>query len=102
MKYIKKFENSNTQYKVGDIVRVTIKDTISDNTKNFVNSNPGKIISIDNIMRDPYPYSIDFIDNIPEQTYSTFVLKKDEIIRLATPEEIKFFNTKKEASKYNL
>ena len=102
MKYIKKFENSNTEYKVGDIVRVTIKSQISDSTKKFVNFNTGEIISIDNNKHNPYPYEIDFIDNLPEQTYSKFVLKKDEILRLATTEEIEIFNTKKEANKYNL
>ena len=103
MIYIKKFENSYTQYKIGDFVRVLTKNKIIDDIRDFVNSNTGKIVYIDNSLNNnSYPYEIEFPENIPNRNNSKFVFTKKEISRLATPEEIEMFNIKKEMSKYNL
>lgn len=102
MKYIKHFEKLDDDYKVGDVVRVILYGITSDETRDFVNSNPGVIININIPETDYYPYVIDFIDKLPNKPNSTYVFTKSEIERRATPEEIELLNIKIELKKYNI
>ena len=94
MKYLKKYEEVQNEYGVGDYVLLDLDEIDKDNEKNgySINSKPdgdcGKIISKDS--NELYPYGVKlYTDDI-------FLTKNEEIKRLLKPAEIEEFKIKKE------
>ena len=102
MKYIKKFETSKDKYEVGDIVKIKIKTNMPQTICDYLNSHVGEIIRINFNSDSSYPYILTFFEDIPGYRFTEFPIKENEFLRKATPLEIKEFNAKKIAKKYNL
>lgn len=102
MKYLKRFENEEYEYNVGDIVQVKIADyDLNNDIMLIVNNNAGQIINIDD-NNHPFIYKIDYVETFPNSDFSNINVKSSEILRYSTQEEIDEFEIKKNARKYNL
>lgn len=98
MKYIKKYEENDINYNEGDYVILNLDAIRIENDKNnfskIPSSNIGIIILKNRNMA--YPYLIQTSDK------NTFVIKKEEILRLANLKEIEAYKLKEDTNKYNL
>jgi len=109
MKYLRTFESSeeiNSEYKVGDYIKIDIKnkdvlnflegnapDNLSDIAKIVEVEAPNKVLLA---KRNYYFYKIEF-----HNRYS-FNVKPEEVLRAATPQEITLFNAKRRSPRFNL
>ena len=99
MKHLKTFEDTKKNYKIGDYVIID-RDAINADLKKFKycraivsDDDTAKIFNIDD---DKYSHGIRF--NNDEEFY----IKKSEIKRLATKDEIYEYEIPKDLKKYNL
>lgn len=121
MKYIKKFENVNKSFKIGDYVLMNIK-VYNKDFENFINDTIGKIVNIDPI-QDVFGKITDYeivvsFTNVPDELKDIFIIYSEAVIinnykgdyrrrfnmedivaSGKTPEEVKL---KQNAIKYNL
>ena len=96
MKYIKTFETNNNEYEKGDYIKLNIQNDV----KNFLESYVPDYYDIVKIVRiEDYGH---FFYNVIFHNGYDFNVKKDEVVRLATQDEIDEYDTKKMVNKYNL
>jgi len=96
MKYLKTYEDRNRRYKKGDYVLVDVEKIIK-KTGNLISDlkqEPTKIIKV--YHHHIYSFLVQFDNG------DNFNISYDEIIRNLTPIEIKEFELKQDANKYNL
>jgi hypothetical protein len=102
MRFIKKFEYISDEYKINDYIlldmeQVNLENTDIGPTAKYPDDEVAQIISIAiTYKKDDYPFYIKFY------TDNRFYVKREEIARHLTVEEIKEFEKKKTAYKYNL
>jgi hypothetical protein len=113
MKYLKRFENIDCKFKIGDYVIVYIKKKhIFPEIYEFLNNNVGVVQKCgDEYTNETRSYQIKY-DNMPNdlKNYTIFtviddgkiVFAKETEMRLATKEEIKNQEMKNKTYKYNL
>ena len=92
MKYIKKFETTKNDFKIGDIV------TVLDDVRNFYRKQTGEIVSY------PKENGVAYVDYEITFNYNSkgpiYFMRND--IRQATAEEIEKYKLEKNINKYNL
>jgi len=103
MKHLKIFEDLYKFYNVGDFVYLDlIKINKNSNIYEFIDKTPtsplAKIIECEPDF--DYPYAVEIPSN--HNDCFNFDVAKDEILRLLTDDEIKDYNLKVTANKYNL
>jgi hypothetical protein len=124
MKHLKTYEYftnlSDAKFKVGDYVKLTPRENIHNEIKDFLNNNIGQIhnIEFNKFGKKYYFYNVRY-DNVPKNIFKytrymgsmtdglkeqgeIFTADKENLIRLATPEEIEIMKVKKDSEKYNI
>jgi hypothetical protein len=99
MKYIKIYEHFENKPKVGDYV-IVFNDNFRQKLKDFLNSNIGKIIKIDDPHEKTFNYTVEFEKEINKITNRFEKFAEDEIIEWSSDKEL--LKIKKEINKYNL
>ena len=114
MKYLRRFEENDSDWNVGDYVKIDsdgwhFSDTDSEISllKKFFDDEIGVITEV--IEDDPtglsdnnYPFIIEFPSEIPSESSNEMSFDITELKRIANSEEIELYKIKKDSNKYNL